>query len=240
MTEKHPWPAQYPWLIALFSNGTYFGVASLVAPGTVLTAAHLVMNKNADDIVVRAGDFDFMLRGVQLPPDERRVNRIRIHENFQYQTVENNVALLYLKSPFKLRKHIAPICLPAQGKSFEQKRCIIAGWGKRAVHPYTQFLDIQIKMDVPIVSRTFCQNQLRQTRLRMDYNLPDSLICAGGEKAKDACFFDGGSALFCTQENFPFRYDLAGVFSFGLCELENVPSTFTNLAMFGDWLYQHL
>jgi len=35
MPDKHPWPAQYPWLIALFSNGTYFGVASLVAPGTV-------------------------------------------------------------------------------------------------------------------------------------------------------------------------------------------------------------
>ncbi|XP_037708328.1 phenoloxidase-activating factor 2-like [Drosophila subpulchrella] len=238
--EKNPWPAQYPWLIALFSNGTYLGVASLVAPGTVLTAAHLVMNRNADDIVVRAGDYDFLLRGAQFPPDERRVDRIRIHENFQYQTEENNVALLYLQSPFKLRTHIAPICLPVQDESFEQKRCIIAGWGKGVVHPYTQFLDIQIKMDVPIVSRTFCQNQLRQTRLGMEYNLPYSLICAGGEREKDACFFDGGSALFCAQNNFPSRYVLAGVFSFGLCELKNVPSTFTNLAMFGDWLYQNL
>ncbi|XP_016954734.1 phenoloxidase-activating factor 2 [Drosophila biarmipes] len=238
--EKHPWPGQYPWLIALFSNGTYLEGASLVAPGTVLTAAYLVMNRNADDIVVRAGDFDFLLRAEQFPPEERRVARIRIHENFQYQTQENNLALLYLKSPYKLRSHIAPVCSPGQGKSFEQKRCIIAGWGKRVVHPYTTFTDVQIKMDVPIVSRALCQNQLRQTRLRADYNLPESLLCAGGEKGKDACFFDGGSALLCKQDHFPYRYDLAGIFSFGLCELENMPSTFTNLGMFGDWLHQHI
>ncbi|XP_043640380.1 phenoloxidase-activating factor 2-like [Drosophila teissieri] len=110
-----PWSKEYsqdgefPWTIALFSRGSFFGGGSLIAPRVVLTAAHLLLSKTADEIVVRAGEWDMA------SVDElRRHEEVDRHENFEYMTGANDIAILYLDSPFALKDHIQPICLPIQ------------------------------------------------------------------------------------------------------------------------------
>ncbi|XP_017075103.2 phenoloxidase-activating factor 2-like [Drosophila eugracilis] len=233
-------PGQFPWVVALFSNGKYFGGGSLISSGVVLTAAHLVMYKNPNSIVVRAGEWDLASRSGKFHFEERVVDKVEQHEHFSYGSSSNNIALLFLQSPFELKAHIRTICLPSQGKSVDEKRCMIAGWGKRA------FEDIEIMkkqrlIELPLISREECQNKLRKTRLGEKYELPDSLICAGGEKDNDACTGDGGSALFCPMEDDPARYAQAGIVNFGIgCAQENVPGTFTNVAMFRDFIDRKL
>ncbi|XP_052852765.1 phenoloxidase-activating factor 2-like isoform X2 [Drosophila gunungcola] len=216
---SHPFAGQYPWTVALFQNGEYFGGGSLVAPAVVLTVAHLVMNMNQTDIVARAGDFDFLLRSHQLPPDERYVVRIQVHNNFRAHSGANDLALLYLKSPFTMRSHIRPICLPQQDETFDQKRCVVAGWGKRSA-----------KLD--------CQDLLRQ-EMGPDFQLHESIICAGGDMNQDGTFVNAGSPLFCPLVTQPDRYVQAGIFSWRVGQ-QIVVSAFTNVAMLRDWIGEQL
>ncbi|XP_017130428.1 phenoloxidase-activating factor 2-like [Drosophila elegans] len=239
-TEEHSQPGEYPWTVALFSNGKYFGGGSLISPGVVLTVAHLLRSISAADVLVKAGEWDLASNSERFSAEQRGVAQIVQHEDFVLTTGANNIALLYLKSPFELKEHIQTICLPPQGKFFEQKRCFVAGWGKQTIED-TQYSHVQKKIDLPMVDRAECQDQLRKVDPGPNFVLAPSLICAGGEKDRDACTGDGGSALFCSLGDFADRYEQAGIVSWGVgCGIENVPATFTNVALFRDWIDRSL
>nr|XP_036671004.1 phenoloxidase-activating factor 2 [Drosophila suzukii] len=240
VAENHLRLGQYPWVIALFNKGKFFGGGSLIAPGVVLTAAHLLENMVEADIVVRAGEHDMVSHTEPLPSEERHVASIVRHTEFSYRLGENNIALLFLITPFELKANIRSICLPSQQRPFKQRRCLVAGWGKEAFEE-NNYSNILKKIDLPMVTRAECQGQLRKTRLGADYELPAGLICAGGERDKDACLGDGGSALFCPMEQDPNRFEQIGIVNWGIgCGQVNLPATYTNVEMFLDWIYQQL
>ncbi|KAH8400821.1 hypothetical protein KR009_001183, partial [Drosophila setifemur] len=227
-------------VVAIFHRGAYLGGGSLVAPGTVLTAAHLVDDKTPSDIVVRAGDYDLKSTAEVFQTQEQRVARVKIHDQFEYKSGSNNLALLFLDSPFQLQDHIQTICLPGPMDAFDRKRCLVAGWGLRRWND-SNISNILKKLNLPLVHSNTCQIQLRQTRLGANFNLHPSLICAGGEKDVDVCIGDGGSALFCALRENPERYAQVGIVNWGVeCGLENVPAAYTNVAMFREWINQHL
>jgi len=209
-------PGQYPWAVALIHEKKYLAGGSLIRPGVVLTAAHRVVDKNAAKIVVRAGDWDLVNNTERFKIEQREVVRIKIHEEFQFSSGANNLALLFLKSDFQMSDNIRTICLPDPRKTFEGRRCIVAGWGKISFQDKS-FSTILKKVELPMVDKRTCQNQLRQTGLGPNYQLPESLICAGGELNRDACYGDGGSALFCSVggENSGV-FEQAGIVNWGI------------------------
>ena len=54
-----------------------------------------------------------------------------MHENYDPQTVDNDVALLKLKKPitFPSDNSIAPVCMPEAGNDFTGYDAIVTGWG---------------------------------------------------------------------------------------------------------------
>ncbi|XP_016964759.3 phenoloxidase-activating factor 2 [Drosophila biarmipes] len=243
IADDHTKLGQYPWVVALLSKGKFFGGGSLIAPGVVLTAAHLLENRLKADIVVRAGEYDMASHFEPLTSEERQVASIVRHKEFSYRLGENNIALLFLSTPFELKPHIRTICLPSQERPFREGRCLVSGWGKMAFEENNSnnYSNILKTVDLTLVTRAVCQDQLRRTRLGAGYELPVSLICAGGERGKDACLGDGGSALFCRMEQDPARFEQIGIVNWGIgCGQENLPATYTNVEMFIDWIYQHL
>lgn len=42
-------------------------------------------------------------------------------------------------------------------------------------------------IELPVVPRALCVEELRKTRLSKYFKLHDSFICAGGEPGKDTC-----------------------------------------------------
>lgn len=233
-------PNQFPWVTALFAKGSYLGGGSLITPGLVLTAAHILVGLSPNDIMVRAGEWDLSSSEKLNPPMDRQVIKIMEHEAFNYSSGANDLALLFLDSPFKLRANIQTIRLPIPDKTFDRRICTVAGWGMRSSTD-VDIQTIQQKVDLPVVESSKCQRQLRLTKMGSNYQLPASLMCAGGEEGRDVCSLFGGFALFCSLDDDPNRYEQAGIVSFGVgCGQANVPTTFTHVSKFMEWINPHL
>lgn len=87
-----------------------------------------------------------------------------------------------------------------------------------------------------MVQRRTCEQQLR-LYYGNDFELDNSLMCAGGEPGKDSCEGDGGSPLACAIKDNPQRYELAGIVNFGVgCGLPGVPAVYTNVANVIEWI----
>lgn len=57
------------------------------------------------------------------------VRTIVKHPLFNAKTYSHDVALIKLKSPAKLTKYVAPVCLPINDTLMNGERAIITGWG---------------------------------------------------------------------------------------------------------------
>ncbi|KAH8316308.1 hypothetical protein KR067_004694, partial [Drosophila pandora] len=226
--------------VAVYFGNEFIGGGSLVAPRAVLTAAHIFKNMTHDNIRIVAGDWNLKSDQESFAPEERRVNLIKKHENFNHITGANNLAIVILNQPFSLKDHIQTICLPSQQRTYMGNKCKVAGWGVKKFGDES-FSDVQKVVELSLVDQDQCVDQLRQTELGPDFQLDPSLICAGGEEDVDSCTGDGGSALFCKLRRDINRYVQVGIVNWGMkCGQKDVPAVYTNVEMFRDWIHQQL
>ncbi|XP_017115746.1 CLIP domain-containing serine protease 2 [Drosophila elegans] len=230
--------AELPWMVALLNvNREYLAGGVLISPDVVVTARHVTDNLNANQLIVRAGEWDFKTDTEQLPHVDAGVRLIIRHPGFIKNTGANNVALLFLQAPLKLASNINPICLPKSDRNFDYTRCIFSGWGKQSFQDYAH-MNIMKKVELPVVPSDRCQYALRRY-YGNEWELDNSLMCAGGEPGKDSCKGDGGSPLACPLLSDPQRYELAGIVNFGVdCGIQGVPGVYTNVAKFRNWIIQ--
>lgn len=117
----------------------------------ILTAAHILYDKvdyqiryywtfrltyEIQGIDFRCGDWDTQGTDEQLPYQERNVEEIIRHPNFDSkipiseQNFKNDVALIKVEKPFILAPHIDTICLPPPNSNYDGRKCASTGWGK--------------------------------------------------------------------------------------------------------------
>ena len=96
----------------------------------VLTSAHNVKKEVETDLMVRAGEWDILSTDELLKSVDKQVFTLIMHEDFEANTVANDVALLILEHSFELTPHINVICLPVQDFNFDGKTCTVTGWGQ--------------------------------------------------------------------------------------------------------------
>ena len=179
--------AEFPWVVAVLEklhfNGTivpfFRGGGSLVHPKVVLTAAHIINGVDFVKLVVRAGEWDTQTDNEICLHEERLVENVKSHEQFNRRNLQNDIALLILKNEFQLSPFINTVCLPPKGLNFLNQKCYTSGWGRNkfgAEGLYQVFLK---KIDLPIVESSICQVQLRKTRLGKGFELHEGFLCAG-------------------------------------------------------------
>ncbi|XP_040570233.1 phenoloxidase-activating factor 2-like [Lepeophtheirus salmonis] len=229
--------------------------ASLIAPGVVLTGAHCVDKISKEKMKVRCGEWDSQKEIEPSEHQDRFVEYVKIHPQFDHKNLMNDFALLFTEEDFKLAPHVDTICLPdnlAGIYSYHQNDCFATGWGKDKYgkHGEYQVIMKQVKMDM--VNATECERRLRRTRLGVDFELDKSFVCAGGEKDRDTCEGDGGGPLVCPlnrgRSNNDFgvvqepKYVQAGIIAWGIdCGVEGNPGVYANVAdglCFIDWATQ--
>ncbi|CAK1587598.1 unnamed protein product [Parnassius mnemosyne] len=240
---------EFPWMVAVLKiepvndnepNGqklnVYVGGGSLIHPSVVLTAAHYVAGAKA--LRARAGEWDTQTTKEIYPYQDRDVARIEVHKDFNKGNLFYDIALLFLAQPMDLAPNVGVVCLPPPRERVPGgTRCFASGWGKDKFGKEGRYQVILKKVEVPVVERSKCQTQLRNTRLGHFFELHTSFMCAGGEAGKDTCKGDGGSPLTCPIEYEKDRYMQSGIVAWGIgCGEDGTPGVYVDVSNLRNWI----
>lgn len=226
-------PGRWPWMVAVLNkNDEAFCGGTLITPYFVVTAgkfihfpfnfmqsfncfthllffpiAHCVRKKDMTQIQIRAGEHNlFFDEGNE---QQRNISEVFVHPKYDPVTVDNDIALLKLRQPLKINKHVSPVCLPKDTDVMKDNaRGTILGWGKR--RPDAIFgTDALHAARVPITNAEVCK------KVYSKYYISDNMVCAGLKRGQvDSCAGDsGGPLLFRKKET--NRFHLYGITSFG-------------------------
>merc|ERR1711962_481190 len=145
---------------------------SLIAPGTILTAAHCVhtFRHQAHKLKIRCGEWDTQNQTEPRPHQDRYVSNLDIHPEFDPKNLASDYALLYTAQPFELQEHIDTICLPDPEEIFDGQTCFATGWGKDQFGAAGQYQVVLKEIDLPVVGHHNCETALRNSRLKLLVN----------------------------------------------------------------------
>nr|MDQ3294846.1 serine protease [Actinomycetota bacterium] len=100
---------EWPWQVAMFVGDEQWCGGSLLTYEIVLTAAHCTDGLGVSDIEVFAGSVDLSDRDTG---QQRGVEAIRQHEDYDAAEIRNDIAILVLDEPFDEADGVEPVSLP--------------------------------------------------------------------------------------------------------------------------------
>ncbi|XP_020288984.1 trypsin II-P29-like isoform X2 [Pseudomyrmex gracilis] len=221
---------QFPHQVSLQRSwsGNHFCGGSIISTNLVLTAAHCMYSRGAViqpwSIIVVGGVIK--LEENVSTKQEKGVDSIRIHPDFDITTLYNDVAILRLSGAFKFTPELRSASLPSNSP-VPKTVCQVSGWG---------YLDSNIPIvsndlmyvDLPVLSTKQCRELLINVT-----DLPEGMYCAGYiEGGRDACQGDSGGGMVCNNV-------LTGIVSGGEgCALPGLPGVYTDVFHYLDWITQ--
>jgi secreted trypsin-like serine protease len=256
--ETTPW-SEWPWQTALYrvSNGRNIFTCggSLVAPGWVLSAAHCFGEGSSDN----PADWTVATHIVQatmvgLPPgaETRKVKRLVVHEGYDKNTQENDIALMELAEP--LAEQLIALQLEPDPAEESNRSVTVTGWGmtrwvvsKKDKSGHVSFFDgitnkqVDLtkfespdlrKADIPLVEVDQCAKAYGDAAQKID----GRNLCAGlSQGGVDACQGDSGGPMMAQSASGEYRQ--IGVVSWGKgCALAGYPGVYTRVSAFNAWI----
>uniref|UniRef100_A0A3P9L5Z5 Peptidase S1 domain-containing protein n=1 Tax=Oryzias latipes TaxID=8090 RepID=A0A3P9L5Z5_ORYLA len=215
----------WPWQVSLQGSSHFCG-GSLINNQWVLTAAHCFPSGSASGVNVVLGLQS--LQGSNPNSVSRTITTLIVHPN--YNSNDNDIALLQLSSPVTFNNYITPVCLPSTGSTFYSGvNTWVTGWGNIRSGVYLPAPQILQEVQVPIVGNRQCKCSYGAS------SITDNMVCAGLlEGGKDSCQGDSGGPLVIKQNNLWIQ---AGVVSFGKdCALPNFPGVYTRVSQYQTWI----
>lgn len=192
-------PGDFPWHAALYkldgSTIKYICGGTLISKNVVLTAGHCSSSRGAvfspEVLSVVLGKYNLI--GGDVASQEREVYRIILHENFDYRHLDNDIALLKLKTEVFFTDYVQPACLWYDGASEKLPRKkifgTVVGWG----FDNTDSLSLQLNQaTIPMVSEITC---IKSKPLFYSTILTNKKFCAGYRNGTSACNGDSGGAF---------------------------------------------
>lgn len=219
----------WPWMsaIVLKSNTLVFCGASLIDPEWVLTAAHCVYNKSANDLEVLINQANLLSNS----GERIALKDIVIHPQFKRATLVNDIALLHLAAPAVTK----PVAIINESSTLDavDHDSIALGWGNTSTYRQI-FPDFLQEVSLPIISNAACKERMT--------GIQDSMLCAGPEEGgKDTCEGDSGGPLVVFDKS-SLNWIQVGITSFGLssCASSGKYGVYTRLKLFKSFIAETL
>ncbi|KAL4230504.1 Enteropeptidase [Mactra antiquata] len=233
---------QWPWVVSLSLLGKGVCGGTIVGPRWILTAAHCIVNEEADYTTtphyfeVTAGT-NTRTRTENDNAQRRRVDKIVLHPNtsrLDNWLTDWDMALLHLETPLQYGDYLQPICLPTQDENFATNSlCYLAGWGFINTQERTVDYLREAKM------RLWNDEECSESALHQDTGINiNSTICAGYHSGIiSGCKGDSGSPLMCKDNR--DHWNVVGIMSYGSSGCDGHSGTANRMAKVSaasDWI----
>ena len=221
--------SDFPWQV-YYIAGNYRCGGSIISGRWVVTAAHCTLNDNGNPIAVSDMAIKVGTNNPSSPTDGKKylVSEVIVHEGYDSQTNENDIALLRIKDSINYPNAI-PIKLlstvdAAAGAADPGVMSWVTGWGLTKVNPDVLPTSLQ-KVQLPIVSNAVAA--------AVWGTIPVTDIMAGYRNGnKDACSGDSGGPLVVPVLG---EYKLTGIVSWGSANCNNY-GAYTRVSLFNTWI----
>ena len=221
--------SEYPWQV-FYESGNYTCGGSIISGDWIITAAHCTEDDFGN--IIPASQMDIIV-GANNPRDpldgkKYKVRQVIRHENFDHQTLNNDIALLKLEAAINF-ENATPIRLvsridSASGATDPGVMGWVTGYGLTKVSPPAVPATLQ-EVQLPIISNAVASSVWP--------DIPPTDLMAGYRNGnKDACSGDSGGPLVVPVDN---EYKLAGIVSWGSSNC-NTYGAYTRIANFETWI----
>ncbi|MDP4223926.1 MAG: trypsin-like serine protease [Bacteroidota bacterium] len=223
--------SDFPWQIYL-EAGNFTCGGSIISGRWIITAAHCTRDDAnvtipASEMVVTVGANN---PRIVTQGKDYLVSQVVVHENYDPNTLENDIALLKLYDSINY-PNATPIKLisandASEGFTDPGVLSWVTGYGLTKVRPATYPTTLQ-KVQLPIVSNAVASTVWSQ--------IPSTDLMAGyANGGKDACSGDSGGPLVVPVST---GYKLAGLVSWGSNNC-NTYGAYTRVSLFESWITQ--
>jgi len=214
-------------LFMTFGGGTGLCGGSIITASTVLSAAHCLDGSSATQVVLGAHQI------TTVEPNQQRqtvpASAYHIHENYNPQTLHNDVALLILPVPATLNAFVQLSILPRDHRAelFAGDAATASGWGRHSDSiPGTS--PVLRAVTVPVITNDQCTAVFGGTII-------DSTLCIATPGGQNVCSGDSGGPLTVQRNGQPVQVGIAVFVASAGCEA-GFPGGFARVTHFLDWI----
>ncbi|KAJ8263474.1 hypothetical protein COCON_G00159310 [Conger conger] len=166
------------------------------------------------------------------------VEKYWVHEKFDPETYDNDIAILKLKTDIGIcainAPEVLPVCVPDPNTVLpDWTECEISGYGKE--REFSAFYSERVKRGrVRLWPHKQCVPEKLANRI-----VTENMLCAGDTRGlDDACKGDSGGPLVCQKDG---RMQLLGIISWGDgCGKKDTPGVYTRVTKYIGWISQKM
>ncbi|CAH1777503.1 unnamed protein product [Owenia fusiformis] len=228
-TEVEP-KYNWRWMVHLSSKcgGT------ILTPKHILTAAHCI-NSREMPLIIKTGKHNKTIDEPFQQVREVNITNIIIHEDYDRNTKNNDIAIITVDPPIVFNNVTQPILLPESKSSSPDKYCVAIGWGIASNESVFGFA----KMVFQKSSEVLLEVTLREIKCKHSGVDEMTMFCAKMPQ-KDTCSGDSGGPFMC-RDPITRLWTQYGITSWGpkfSCGIHG--GVYTKLTNYIDWIAEKI